>query len=192
MLDATSQVSTETPDELLMQRYQQGDSRAFEILYERHKGPLFRYVLRFIKPDEEAEHVFQDVWMKVIKAAPKYTVTAKFTTWVYRIAHNCAIDHIRKHNKYIMVGDDDAPEQSAARRDEPEHEIAHEELQDAFKLALSALPNDQREAWLLKEEHGFSIEQIADIVGIAPEAAKSRVRYATTKLRTALAGLVVS
>lgn len=184
-------LSHDTSDELLMQAYQQGNSHAFEILYARHKGPLFRYVLRFVQQNEEAEHVFQDAWLKVIQAAPRYAVTAKFTTWIYRIMHNCAIDHIRKHQKHLIIAEEDAPEPVAARVVEPENETSNAEVQAAFQSALAALPYDQREAWLLKEEHNFSIEQIADIVGIAPEAAKSRVRYASKKLRDALATMVV-
>ena len=82
-------------DEHLMLAYAGGDSAAFETLYSRHKGPLYRYVLRSVKGRGEAEELFQDIWMKVVEAASRYAPQAKFTTWLYTVAHHRLVDHWR-------------------------------------------------------------------------------------------------
>src|SRR5258708_40162393 len=82
-------------DEELMLAYAGGDAGAFEALYAKHKGAVFRFVLRSVKARGEAEELFQDVWMKVIEARGRYTPRAKFTTWLYTIAHHRLVDHRR-------------------------------------------------------------------------------------------------
>src|SRR4051812_3780665 len=82
-------------DEHLMLAYAGGDAAAFEALYARHKGPVFRYLLRSVKEAAQADELFQDVWMRVIEARARYEATAKFTTWLYTIAHHRLVDHWR-------------------------------------------------------------------------------------------------
>ena len=77
--------------------YRDGDAGAFDALYARHKGGLYRYLLRQCREPAAAEELFQDVWMNLIRARARYTVQAKFTTYLYRLAHNRLIDHYRKH-----------------------------------------------------------------------------------------------
>ena len=85
----------EDSDEALMLRYRNGDARAFERLYERHKGALFRYFLRQCSQRAVAEELFQDVWTSLVRSRDRYRVRAKFTTLLYRMAHNRIIDHRR-------------------------------------------------------------------------------------------------
>jgi len=75
-------------DETLMLRYRNGDAGAFGRLYARHKGSLYRYLLRQCGQPTVAEELFQDVWLKLIAARSGYAVQARFATWLYRIAHN--------------------------------------------------------------------------------------------------------
>ena len=86
-------------DSALMLRYGDGDLDAFEQLYSRHKDPVYRYLLRLSGHAETAEDVFQEVWGKIIKARSSYRPTAKFTTFLYRVAHNCFIDHVRRNKR---------------------------------------------------------------------------------------------
>src|SRR5258708_32912845 len=80
-------------DEQLMLAYAGGDAAAFETLYARHKGPLFRFVLRSVKARGEAEELFQDVWMRAIEARARYAPQAKFTTRLYTLAHTRIVAH---------------------------------------------------------------------------------------------------
>jgi RNA polymerase sigma-70 factor (ECF subfamily) len=84
-------------DEALMLAYRDGDAGAFDVLYARHRGGTYRYLLRQCRNAGLAEEMFQDVWMNLIRARTGYTVQARFTTYLYRIAHNRLMDHFRRH-----------------------------------------------------------------------------------------------
>ena len=176
-------------DEQLMLAYAGGDAGAFEALYARHKGPLFRFVLRSVKGHGEAEELFQDVWMKVIEARGRYVPQAKFSTWLYTIAHHRLVDHWRARGLAVVSMDDEeasVAEPVAAPGAEP-HRIAEaRETLDRLAAALAALPLAQREAFLLHHEGDLTAAQIAEATGTNEEAAKSRLRYAMNKLRDAL------
>ena len=110
-----------------MLEYRDGDGDAFEVLYARHKGPLFRYCLRHCRERSTAEETFQDVWMRVIGARERYQPRAKFTTWLYRIAHNRVIDRYRADNpgRLESLEDDESGMQPAANPvDEPERRVS--------------------------------------------------------------------
>ena len=175
-----------------MLAYAAGNAGAFDQLYSKHKGPVFRYVLRSVKARSEAEELFQDVWMKVIEAAARYTPQAKFTTWLYTIAHHRLVDHWRAKGLTLVSldGDEDedsaVPEPKAAPSSEP-HRIAEaREVLDRLSGALAALPLAQREAFLLHHEGDLTAAEIAAATGTNEEAAKSRLRYAMNKLKDAL------
>ena len=86
----------EAPDEQLMLAYRDGNAAAFETLYLRHRGRLFRFVLRSVKSRATAEELFQEIWMRVIEARERYAPQARFTTWLYTIAHHRMVDHWRR------------------------------------------------------------------------------------------------
>lgn len=166
-----------------MLAYREGDAGAFETLYARHRGALYRFVLRSLKDRAVAEELFQEAWIRVIEARERYAPSAKFTTWLYTIAHNLLVDHWRKKGlTLVSLESDDVPVESAnpARRLEGRESLAR------FLRALEALPPAQREAFLLHEEAGLSVAEIAAATGCNEEAAKSRLRYAMTKLKSAV------
>lgn len=174
-------------DEDLMLMYRDGDASAFEILYHRHKGPVYRYILRHCGNAGDAEELFQDVWMKLIHARERYEVTAKFTTYLYRIVHNHVIDHFRKTKSGFQEdcsGDPDTV--PAPRRDQPELQAELGQQIQFLLDAVAALPVEQRQVFLLKEEGGMSIPDIAEVLGVNAETVKSRMRYALKKLRLAV------
>jgi len=179
----------EAADEQLMIAYRDGEAAAFETLYARHKGPLYRFVLRSVKARGEAEELFHDIWLRVIEARDRYTPSARFTTWLYTIAHNRVVDHWRRRGLKLASlddPDDPPPEPAAAPQDEPQRRAELNEDLRRLGTALAALPPAQREVFLLREEGGLSLPEIAEVTGIDLEAAKSRLRYALAKLREAL------
>src|SRR3972149_3712187 len=99
----------EAPDEQLMTAYRDGDAGAFEKLYLRHKGPLFRFVLRGVYQRSVAEELFQEIWMRVSEARERYAPEARFTTWLYTIAHNRLVDHWRRGAPALVALDEDPP-----------------------------------------------------------------------------------
>jgi len=179
----------EASDEQLMLAYAGGDAAAFEALYARHKGPLYRFVLRSVKVAAEADEIFQDVWMRAIEARERYQPTAKFRTWLYTIAHNRFVDHWRaKGLSVVPLENDDGTTIDVPAGPAAEPHRRAEARQSVRRLldAIAALPAAQREAFLLHEESGLSVAEIAAITGTNEEAAKSRLRYAMNKLREAI------
>lgn len=177
-------------DATLMLRYRQGDVRAFEMLYERHKGALYRYLQRLCRSPEMANDLFQEVWSKVIASRERYEARAKFTTFLFHIAHNCAVDHFRRagrpQEKLAQDVDALADELSGPGHESPDAALAEAQLRADFRRALDELPAEQRDVFLLYEETGLGLEEIGRITGVAMETAKSRLRYALAKLRGAL------
>lgn len=171
----------EAPDEELMLAYRDGDAQAFQTLYSRHRGGLYRFVLRSLKDRAVAEELFQEAWIRVIEARQRYAASARFSTWLYTIAHNLLVDHWRRKGLALVELTD---EHAAA--DNPGSEVQARESAARFLQALEALPPAQREAFLLHEEAGMTVAEIAAATGTNEEAAKSRLRYALSKLRAAL------
>jgi len=179
----------EAGDEQLMLAYREGDAGAFEELYKRHKGALFRFVLRSIRDRATAEELYQEIWMRAIEARGRYEVQAKFTTWLFTIARNRLVDHWRKRGLTLVSMDQEDTghaEPPAAPDNEPERRLQAKQGLDRFLRALEALPHAQREAFLLHEEAGMSLAEIARATGSNEETAKSRLRYALSKLKEAV------
>lgn len=179
-------MSVTPEDSALMLRYQDGDVAAFETLYRRHKDPLYRYLLRLSRNRATAEDIFQDVWGKIIKSRHRYRPTAKFTTFLYRVAHNCFIDYVRRNNRHMVASAAD-PDCRPDPGDEPDLKAEKSFARQRLDAALGTIPDEQRDAFLLHEEAGLSIDTIAQVTGVNRETVRSRLRYATKKLKTALA-----
>ena len=175
-------------DEELMQSYGAGNVGAFERLYKRHKGSLYRYLLRQIRHTESVEEIYQDVWMQLIRHRNNYQPNAKFKTYLFHIAHNKLIDYYRSTNRGIPLSyaNRDLDQQADDPKDGPMQSVARKKTVIQILNALNRLPEAQREAWLLKEEGGLTTNEIATATGVSVEAAKSRLRYAVGKLRQEL------
>jgi len=185
---------TEATDEELMQRYRDGDTQAFEALYARHKGPVYRYLLRQCGVAALAEELFQDVWMNLIRARERYAVRARFTTWLYTLAHHRIIDYYRRQAASLPISYDDDPDEPLIEQvadsdiHQPDNEFERRRQAQQLLALLAQLPEAQREAFLLREEGGLSLDEIAEATGVNLETAKSRLRYATAKLRQGMKG----
>ena len=172
----------EAPDEELMLAYRDGNAGAFDTLYARHRAPLFRFVQRGVKQRAIAEELYQEIWIRVIEARRRYAPSARFTTWLYTIAHNRLVDYWR-HKELTVVSSDE--EVSAGAASDPARQAEGREALARFARALQELPHAQREAFLLHEEAGLTALEIAAVTGSEPEAVKSRLRYAIAKLKAA-------
>jgi RNA polymerase sigma-70 factor (ECF subfamily) len=176
-------------DEELMLSYGGGDAGAFETLYRRHRGPLYRFLLRQLGDTATAEELFQDVWMRVIDFRGRYQARAKFSSWVYAIAHNRLMDFYRANGKARFLDQEQAEEAlDALPAEDPPADVLIDNKRAAERLlaALSELPEAQREAFLLQQEGDLSVEEIGAATGVSRETAKSRLRYALAKLRASL------
>jgi len=183
-------------DEAQMLAYAAGDAAAFDALYARHRGGVYRYLLRHCGNAATADELFQDVWMNVIRVRASYEPTARFTTWLYRIAHNRLVDHWRDHGRADLVSiehDDDEPglldAMPASRVDQPEVRADSHEQAARVLAAVQSSPAAQREAFLLHQEGELELSEIAELTGAGVETVKSRIRYALGKLRAELQDL---
>jgi RNA polymerase sigma-70 factor (ECF subfamily) len=175
----------------LMLRYREGDLGAFEALYARQKGPLYRYLLRHVRNAAAASDLFQEVWSRVVATRMRYEPRAKFATYLFHIAHNCAVDARRRdYNGRFNTRSDEADSQMLAAEvpeyQRPDRIAEYIERQSELLAALAALPTEQREAFLLHEETGLCVEEIARVTDVPIETAKSRLRYAIRKLKKSL------
>ena len=159
---------------------------------------MYRYLLRHCGNPGIADELFQDVWMKAIRARTSYVPTAKFTTWLYTLARHRLVDHWRVSGraKHASIDDDGDPASReevealpAARVFEPEVRLETQRLGERLHAALGNLPSGQRDAFLLQHEGGLSLAEIADLTGVGVETVKSRLRYAIAKLRSELSSL---
>jgi RNA polymerase sigma-70 factor (ECF subfamily) len=178
-------------DARLMLRYRDGDPDAFLALYARHKGPLYRYLLRQVRNAGAAADLFQEVWSRLVATRSRYEARAKFATYLFHIAHNCTIDFFRRdrtmrHTARSDDADSTSPEPEVPEHQRPDRVAEFVEQQSALLAALGALPQEQREAFLLHEETGLTIEEIARVTDVGLETAKSRLRYAIRKLKKSL------
>ncbi|MEO8062697.1 MAG: RNA polymerase sigma factor [Pseudomonadota bacterium] len=178
-------------DAQLMLAYARGEMRAFETLYSRHRGALYRYLVRQSRDGEVANDLFQEVWSRVIVNRARYEPRAKFRTFLFTLAHNCFIDHCRRSKSRpsgMGIDDADAADLLPADADQlPDVRLARDEATQRYRAALATLPAEQRDVYLLHEESDLSLEEIARVTGVGAETAKSRLRYAVGKLKAALA-----
>lgn len=188
----------EEADEILMLRYQEGEVRAFEVLLTRHRRGVYNFIYRFVGSRDRAEDLMQETFLRVIKGAGSYQKQAKFTTWLYTIARNLCVDQSRrqKHRKAASL---DQPIGGGEERDRSlldvvpgkdmrsDREVINRQLYSTIEQAVAALPDEQREVFLMREFLDMAFKDIADVVGVPENTVKSRMRYALEKLRQELA-----
>ena len=180
-------------DVKLMLAYARGDAAAFDALYARHRNGVYRYLLRHCNNAGTADELFQDVWMNVIRSRGTYAATARFATWLYTLAHHRIVDHWRSTGQAKLVSADADESAGAeilalagARDDQPDVRAFTGQIRARLNAALAALPPAQRDAFILQQESGLSLAEIAALTGVGTETVKSRLRYAAARLRAAL------
>lgn len=179
-------------DEDLMLAYREGDAAAFDELYRRHRPRLYRFLAHEAGSSAIGEELYQEAWLRVINARARYQPTARFTTWLYTVAHNVLLDYFRRRGRLSRFEEtrEELPDAPACPRQEPETVCADAWQASRLRDCLEGLPEEQREAFLLKEQGDFGLDEIAAITGTGAETIKSRVRYAIRKLRQCLEGLL--
>jgi RNA polymerase sigma-70 factor, ECF subfamily len=191
---AVGAVLEKLADEKLMARFQKGRLRAFEILFARHRDGVFRFILRFTRNRETSEDLLQDVFLRVVAKKDSFQQRSKFTTWLYTIARNLCIDHLRKmrHRNAASLDQPCRPgsESEVSLMDRIDSKVvspdkqAHEiRLREHIARAVEELRPEQREVFLMREESGLPFDEIAAIVDAPLNTVKSRMRYALQNLR---------
>lgn len=187
-------------DDALMRAFAAGDAAAFDALYQRHQAALYRFVRRVLgsRGSLQVDEVFQDTWLRAIEARAKWQPQgATFRTWLFTLAHHRAIDCLRKTGREVSLNavhaaDDTSPFEpdttawqawpAPAAEDTVFWRAAGQKLLDC----LDGLPPPQRAAFLLHHEDGLSVEELARTLETGFETAKTRLRYAMSKLRVCM------
>ncbi len=178
------------PDEQLMLAYQAGQQKAFDELYQRYRQPIFAYLMRNIGSQMQAEEVYQEVWLSLIKQRTRYTATSSFRSYLFCIAHSRLLDFYRQQGKLAandQLHEDDATLIACAWH-EPDMQLEEQRLIAKLQWCISQIPEEQRVVLVLKLESELSLQTIAEQLNIAFETLKSRFRYAQAKLQRCLGG----
>ncbi|MFN0069808.1 MAG: RNA polymerase sigma factor [Limisphaerales bacterium] len=183
------------PDAELMLRVKRGDRGAFEELLNRWRQPVLNFVARQIQDDDEAEDLAQHVFVQVWKTAARYEATSRFTTWLFTIARNLALNERRRRGRHPAVpldepldtGEAELPRQRVDAHTAPADEEAQlHELGRKIEEALAALPEPQRTAILLFRDTEMSYEEIARVLRCSVSATKSVIHRGRETLKARL------
>ena len=185
-------------DEVWLRAYQSGDVSGFEKLLKRHRSGVFTFCLKMLGEKSAAEDALQEIFLRVVKAAPKWKRQAKVRTWIYTIARNHCIDALRKarHRKTASLdqplskeeadgaslGEQTADDKAMA----PDRGAAQTRIREALVSALASLSEEQREVFVMREYAGMPFKEIASVVGVSENTVKSRMRYALEHMRAHL------
>ncbi len=207
-----SQAADNPTDDALMAAYAAGDARAFERLYARHQAGLYRFIRRLLGSalNAQTDEVFQDTWLRVVQQRARWAPQgASFRTWLFTLAHHRVVDMLRRSGREVSVdafegegGEPWAPSTDAAGAawqhwpappsagggaGTPAEEIAFwRRAGEQLLGCLEQLPLPQRSAFLLHHDDGLALDEVASALEVGFETAKTRLRYAMSKLRTCM------
>jgi RNA polymerase sigma-70 factor (ECF subfamily) len=183
--------SDQADDAELLRTHIAGDPLAFARLYDRYDRPCFQFIRRLLGPAQAdaAEDLHQETWISISKSAADFDPhKAAFAAWLFTIARHKVMDHFRRQKVVpLLSGDDDAAMSVPDPGQTPLDQVMSRELAERVVAAVDALPFEQRGTFVMFAHVGLSLEEIAQATGVAVETAKSRLRYARTRLRAALA-----
>jgi len=179
-------------DAELMLRVKDGDGESFALLLAKHRAPVMHFLYRMVQSKAVAEELAQEVFLRVYRSRSTYEPTAKFTTWLFRIATHLALNALRdgKNERLQDSLDDDSgelPRQVSDRRPSVEQALVHESKMQEIRSAIAKLPDKQRAAVLMHKYEEMEYSQIAKVLGCSESAVKSLLFRAYETLRARLA-----
>ena len=176
-------------DDMLVARYSEGDSKAFDELLARYQSKLFNYIYFIVRSQETAEDLFQETFVKAITTIQqgRYTANGKFGAWLTRIAHNLIIDVFRQERNENTVSNDetevDLLNDAALCEENVEMQMVNEQTLSDVRRLLDALPDNQREVVYMRFYQDLSFKEISEITGVSINTALGRMRYALLNMR---------
>jgi RNA polymerase sigma-70 factor (ECF subfamily) len=175
-------------DKELINAYLEGNDRCFETLLNRHKEKIYTSIFLFVKDHSQAEDIFQDVFIKIIRTLRrgKYNHEGKFLQWAMRIAYNMCVDHFRKSKRKPTVSpteEFDIFEVLKVTEDNAETKMIKNQRYDKVRKLIDALPEEQREVVILRHYADLSFKEIAKLTDVSINTALGRMRYALINIR---------
>jgi len=185
----------EPTDGELVRLAKTGDADAFNKLVVRHEANIYGLCLKMLRNPEDAEDCLQEVFIKAYESLTGFREEARFSTWLYRIATNACLMRIRKKkletvslDRPLEIGDAEIPHEIADWTTNPSAQVLSEELNSVLTRHINDLPPDNRIVFLLRDIHGLSTDDTADVLGLSVAAVKSRLHRARLYLRERLTG----
>jgi len=187
-------------DEELMLACQKGDSKALDKLYKRYYQRIYSFIRRYVNDNDKAQDILQETFLRVFNWREKYAPTAKFASWLYRIARNLCIDEKRRYwNRMVELDSQAGLDENSQGPIEVEPEKGfnpREALDDSDRMetirsAIESLSEEQRDVIVLNKYQGLSYQEIGEVLGISTESVKQRAYRAHLKLREMLEPLLV-
>ena len=187
----------ELTDQEVVLRARQGREAAFRELIGRYERPVFSLVYRLVRDREKAEDLSQETFIKVLNAIDRYDPSYKFSSWIFKIAHNTALDHLRKKEPETLSLDGSPHATTAAEAEassvsvassapSPEEYTAHRELSGVLEQAISLLRPEYKTAIVLCHMEGRAYEEIAEIMDVPLGTVKTYIHRARLELRHSL------
>ena len=184
------------PDVQLMLRFQKGEMEAFQQLFHKYSPSVVNFAFRFLGTQARAEEIAQEVFLQVYRWQKRYEPKAKFSTWLFKIAHNHCLNEVRKGEYRVSLESFDLPndpEGDERERNLPdttsakgEDILAAKEAAGRIQRILHRIPESQRTALLLSRMEGMSYQEVAEVLGSTEKAVKSLVFRATQSLKEGL------
>ncbi len=175
-------------DAELVARAVAGRAESFDELVRRYQRPIAAYVYRMVGDYDAALDLTQEVFIKVYASLARYRAEYKFSTWIYKIAHNCAVDHLRRHStrEQALINQSDGEQYELpieSGRLSPEQESEKAERRAEIESVVRQLPSAYRELIILRHSHDLSYDEIADVTGLPLGTVKNRLFRAREVMR---------
>ena len=179
-------------DNELYALYLQGDQDAMRLIVQRNSPRLYSFLYRMVSDQASCEEMVQEVFLKLVRARPDFSSGTKVSTYLFSVARNLAIDELRKlkHRRHMSLDQEASAGDSRTLQDRiPDGKTTTDgaaidgELKKKIEQSIALLPQEQREVFCMREIEGLAFAEIADVLGVSENTAKSRMRYALEKLR---------
>ena len=186
---AVPDAGVDQPDEALIQQVLGGNTAAFELLMRRYNERVYRAARSILRDEHEAEDVMQQAYINAFTHLRQFNGSARFSTWLTRIVINEALARVRRHGRYEVFDDEHSNVEPFMPHDpleNPERQAFAHELRDLLEWAIDALPNGQREVFVLREVEGLSTSEAAECLGVSDDVVKTRLSRGRAMLRRLL------
>lgn len=183
-------------DEELIQSFYNGNREALGLIFERHKEGVFNFALRMLANRADAEDVIGDVFGRLSGNHGRFVPNATFKTWLYTIARNACLDRIRNRRNWVSAwfrnqqSQDDVPMDFPSNKPSPSQDLQSKETAHYIRAAIQKLPEDQREALILREYEDLAYDQIAQILGCSLANVKVLIYRARVQLKDSIPAFI--
>jgi len=185
--EAADQRASVDPDAELMLRFQRGERRCFDELFQKYRRPVINFAYRFTGRQEVAEELAQEIFVKCYQSAPSYKPAARFSTWLFRVARNHCLNEVRRQDYRARVKSLEPSAEPPSPGATPEAQLRGKEVGRMIDAALQALPEKQRTALILCRFHQMSYDEIAATMKTSVSSVKSLLNRCRRTLTAALA-----